>query len=446
MKLYQLLMPTTCPETEARNYSALELYLNPGSPSGWSSHRKGISALYNPDFYSGNGSGQRRELQAPDFPFFLLDRQELDIFEAHPSPHLRRFFIQQAGTAKQFRVALHPDALKQLSIARPPDGMVQAYLTVATRTVLTAEGDTPIFLKFDYPGIIGRCPRRLGVAELHTSAFFSRTFDEWSKAGFFSKAFGYLPESLGLLWKFDPDQEAVGLIGREFLPRPFVKERRIRIPFFSLASRDRANPDEPSLLTQIVHLNSSASMTACDVFLQITGLIFQAIHSLFAWERTPDGGLTKYRLAHDCHAQNILLELDSKGMPCRIIFRDFQHMYPVVFDDSAGMEGLLDRNPFAKILDLRMEPDYVPRKLSQLVDHKLGEYVIHPLIDEFCAHFGSRRESLIDEIRKQFHSQLGELHALLPQDRWYRCSDGMGYDRRGRIRLVQGEGIPLLRE
>ncbi len=183
-----------------------------------------------------------------------------------------------------------------------------------------------------------------------------------------------------------------------------------------------------------------------NVFLHITRLIFEAVQSLFAWGQTSNGTLTKYRLMHDCHGQNLLLELDGKGMPCRIIFRDFQHMYPVVFDDSASVDGLVDRNPFVKILDLRMEPDYVPRKLSQLIDHKLGVYVIQRLIDEFCAHFECRRDMLIADIRSQFRTLLRELHVLLPKDRWYRRSDGMEYDKRGRIRLVQGEGVPLLRE
>ena len=448
MKFQELFTHTSCSETEARTYSALELYLNPGSPSGWSSHREGISTVYNPDFYTGNGAEKPRRLQILDFPFFVVDRQELEIFEANPSAHLRQFFSQTDDTdeAAHLRVILHPDALRQLPIKRKPDGIIQAYLTVATRTVLTTYEHAPIFLKLDYPGIIGRCPRRLDRPQLHTSTFFSQTFDEWWDLGLFSDAFGYLPESFAMLWKFDADEDAVGLIGREFTPRPLVNDRRICIPFFALPSCNQACPDEPSLLTQIIRLNTSTTVTSRDVFLQITGLIFEAIQSLFAWGQTSDRTLTKYRLIHDCHGQNLLLELDEQGKPRRVIFRDFQHIYPVVYDDSASVDSLVGHNPFAKILNLLMDPDYVPCKLSQLIDHKLGKYVIEQLVDEFCAHFDCDRDMLITEIRSQFLTLLGELHTLLPKDRWYRRSDGMEYDQYGRIRLVKGEGTPLLRD
>ncbi len=334
MKLQQLFTHATCSEAEAHRYSTLELYLDPGSPSGWSSHREGISDAYNPDFYTGNGTGKHRGLRHLDFPFFVVNRKELDMFEANPSAHLRRFFSQadDEDEAAHWRVILHPDALKQLPITRIPDGFVHAYLTVATRTVLTAYENTPIFLKLDYPGIIGRCPRRLDLPQLYTSTFFSQTLDEWSEAGFLSETFGYLPESFGMLWKFNANQAAIGIIGREFVSRPHVDKHRICIPFFALPSHDYAGPDEPSLLTQIIQLNSSTSVKPHDIFLHITRLIFKAIQSLFAWGRTSDGTLTKYRLIHDCHGQNLLLELDGQGMPDRIIFRDFQHMYPVVFD------------------------------------------------------------------------------------------------------------------
>lgn len=447
MKLHQLFIQATCPEEEAHTYSALELYLGLGSPSGWSSHRKGISTAYNPDYYNGNGTGEHQTLRLLDFPFFMVNRQELNTFVANPSAHLLRFFSYVIPETTQMRVILHPDALKQLPIIRKPDGMIHAYLTVATRTVLTAYDHAPLFLKLDYPGIIGRCPRRLDLPQLHTSTFFSHTLDEWSQAGFLSKTFGYLPESVGLLWKFAANQPAVGLIGREFVPRPHVNEHRFCIPFFALPSHDRAHPDEPSLLTQIIRLTTSTSRMPRDVFLHITALIFEAIRSLFQLGQSPNGNAPgKFRVVHDCHAQNVLLELNREGMPCRIVFRDFQHFYPVIFDDSSGVGTLVDRNPFCKILDLRTEPDYVQRKISQLIDHKLSMYTIRPLIDDFCENFECDRNILLGQVRHQFHTILAELHAILPKGRWYRRSDGMEYDQRGRIRLVQGEGMPLLRE
>ena len=118
----------------------------------------------------------------------------------------------------------------------------------------------------------------------------------------------------------------------------------------------------------------------------------------------------------------------------------------MILDDEEHSAELVDQNPFAKILDICKEPGYVPRKISQLIDHKLGMYVIKQLVNEICANFECRQEGIIAQIRSQFREILVDLHGVLPKGTWYRRSDGMEYDALGRIRLVQGEGSPLLRE
>jgi hypothetical protein len=445
MRLERLLSCTERPEEWAPTYAELEVLFNPGSPSGWSSHRVGISPCYNPDYHKQKAATSGQRLSPVDFPYYSVDQDDLDVLQANPSPNLLRFLGKPGAPALRLRFIVHPDALKKLPIQREPDGVVQAYPTVSTRTVLTANGN-PLFLKLDYPEMIGRCPRRLGLPELHQSAFFSRRFDAWSQANLLSPVFGYLPESRGMLWRSGAGNAAIGMIGRETQVRPLLDERSIYIPFFALPTEDCSSPQDPTLLTQIICAHATGSVTPGDVLLHITGLIFEALGSLF--ERRPMAGASetdKFRVVHDCHGQNILLELDATGYPRRIVFRDFQHMYPVVLDEGDRADYLQAQNPFCKMLDTQQDPEHVRRKISQLVDCKLGVYVIERLVDDFAATFDCDRDDVIANIRQQFQDRLGLICEILPEGVWYRRSDGIELDEHGRIRLEQGPGKPLLR-
>jgi hypothetical protein len=236
------------------------------------------------------------------------------------------------------------------------------------------------------------------------------------------------------------------MIGRETQVRPLLDERSIYIPFFALPTEDCSSPQDPTLLTQIICAHATGSVTPGDVLLHITGLIFEALGSLF--ERRPMAGASetdKFRVVHDCHGQNILLELDATGYPRRIVFRDFQHMYPVVLDEGDRADYLQAQNPFCKMLDTQQDPEHVRRKISQLVDCKLGVYVIERLVDDFAATFDCDRDDVIANIRQQFQDRLGLICEILPEGVWYRRSDGIELDEHGRIRLEQGPGKPLLR-
>lgn len=253
----------------AQTYAELEIYLNPGSLSGWTSHRPGISERLNPDYYIKTAAASPQRLDPLSFPWYRPAEEYLCTLSANPSSQMRQFLKLQSAD-EGLGIIIHPDAPKKLPINREPDGYIQAYLTGSTRTVLTTT-ENPVFLKLDYPGIIGRCPRRLEFPQLYQDTYFSNRFDEWSKAGLLTQQFGYLPETIGVAWKLDGGKAVVGMIGREAVPRPEIEPRGIYIPFFALPARDVSRPEDSSLLTQIIRRHTSTAITPQDVFLQIIG-------------------------------------------------------------------------------------------------------------------------------------------------------------------------------
>lgn len=445
MKLEHLLHSASSAEQWAQTFAWLEQYLNPGSPSGYSSHRVGISDEYNPDHHRQRGADLKLPPRPVHFPYYSVGQDDLQIMPANPSPELLRFLGDSATPGLPVRFVAHPDELKMRPICRKQEGEVAAYLTASTRTVLAATGD-PLFLKLDYSGMIGRCPRRLDLPELCQSAFFSTRLDAWSQAHLLSPSFAFLPESIGILWKSGADGSDIGMIARETQPRPQLADRSIYVPFFALYTPDCSSPQDPTLLVQIIRAHTTSGVTPHDLILHMTGLIFEAVHALLKRQRSGDRQRDKFRNLADCHGQNLLLELDGAGYPRRVILRDLQHLYPLVLDDGDVVDYLDELNPFCKVLDMRREPGYVSQKASQLIDGKLGGYVIKPLLAEFAAHFGGTGAKITADVRAQFRHKLGLACEILPQGVWYRRTDGIELDARGRIRLEQGQGAPVLRE
>ncbi len=426
----------------AKRYAQCELYLNPGSPSGYSKVKEGISEPFNPMNYLPKPRAYYRRIEPLNFPWYWVDRSNLDYLEANPSSEMLEFLGKaQDGDNNKLKFVIHADAKDRLLPGHKPNGWTPAYLTAATRTVITASSH-PLFLKLHYDKMIGRCPRRLEQLDLQQSLFYSARFDEWSKAGLLSKTFAFLPETVGLLWRTDND--TIGLIGREFIPRPAVEGQHIMIPFFALPTKDRGCRESPTLLTQIISWNSSAGCNPQDVFFHITRLIFESLQSLFARQERPgNNGADKCRLLHDSHAQNLLLEMDNKGYPQRVIFRDLSHLYPIVLDESDRID-FVQENLYGKVLDIRQNPGYTVKKMSQLIDCKLGVYVIKPLIANFATSFGYRRKDIVAEVRTQFRQVLGPICDVLPRGLWFQRK-GSDYDEHGRTILEEGKGLPLLR-
>jgi len=89
-------------------------------------------------------------------------------------------------------------------------------------------------------------------------------------------------------------------------------------------------------------------------------------------------------------------------------------MYPVVLDEADRVDYLADKNPCCRVLDIRQEPGYVYKKISQLVDCKLGVYVIKRLVDEFTVSFECSQEDIIADVRGQFREKLGLIYEILP--------------------------------
>jgi hypothetical protein len=120
-----------------------------------------------------------------------------------------------------------------------------------------------------------------------------------------------------MLWRSAAGDTDIGMIDRETQPRPILDKRRGYVPFFAaLTTADCSSRQDPKLLAQIMRTPTTGSVTPGDLFLHITGLIFEALGLLFERRRMLNHRLfDKFRLLHDCHGQNVLLELDRTGYP-----------------------------------------------------------------------------------------------------------------------------------
>lgn len=126
--------------------------------------------------------------------------------------------------------------------------------------------------------------------------------------------YGYLPESLGFV--YGDEVSGSGVLFREIIPYPLVEESRQLIPYFSLYSRDSFSDNDKPLLIQLIERNSHSDPLGffADV---IVGFV-QDTWMYLVHERG---------ILPELHGQNALLEIDTNGIPKRLIHRDFQSIY-----------------------------------------------------------------------------------------------------------------------
>lgn len=326
-------------------------------------------------------------------------------------------------------IFIHPDWFLPQNIGRISEaGIVEDSLwvipTSSSRTVHVDGSD--VYIKLHYPGVLGRLNRILGFQQLISGIEITSIFDEAHNNNKLPAYFDYMPESYGRL--FRDGKNEIGFIIREL---PITIKNYYLIPGFSLFSYDRNIPDSPQLLTQILERNNSPR----EFFLE--EICFKLI-DIFFWCSFEEG------LIPEMHSQNVVFAFNKKWEVEKIVLRDFESIdKDVSIRRRLGKHTNFEEYPYKCISS--DEKDYLKRH-SLMYDHKLGEYLLDPLIE--CA-AGVLHISIYD-IRKNLRNYVKEKYGdtikkfFPPDGCWYKYPN-IEIDRSTDERPFMSMGIAIYR-
>lgn len=365
----------------ASAFLRLERYVNEGSRT-YSRHSgtSHAASRYQP----------RSDTPSFEVPTFMVPRKKVGVFEADPDRALRRRYLQDDHVL--FRV--HPETREELEnrewLGPEEADPVAVAPTSSTRTVLTleAEGEArPHFLKLHYPRRISRFIRRLRKKNIHNSVETSREL-----ADIRLPRFAYLPESLGFTYGEGP--AAWGFIVRETTPRPWRGEGRLMVPLFALYSGDLTSPEDSPLLVQMIR-----SAEADPFEFTLNEIMLPVIE---CWATV----LLEKGLLLESHGQNLLLELDGRGRPQRLIHRDLdvwfdaeirkQRGLPIPFlGDGIGGDAGHPREQYLSLI------------YDWFIGHHLFDYLAQVLQDHFAIDPRGLQQKCRAHFRGLFEGRLG---------------------------------------
>lgn len=395
-------------EDELNNYIYLEQFVNEGSPSGFTSVHQ-VPDEFRPGI-------------CHDFslPFIQKTRKDILAYLDSPSEDVSNLVHNARDTITFY---LHPVLADQLSV-NDIDGTISVSPTASSRTVIV-NSTTPTFIKLHYQGLLGRVDRKMSNKRVRGGTLISSEIDNLSSINRLSDSFAYLAESYGMVTNINGHE--IGLCHREYVPRPQADNNRLILPFFSLFAQDKLK-DDPSLLTQMLCNNSDPLNYFLD---HIISLVIEAFRTI-----VEDAGLWP-----ENHAQNILLEVDRMGDPTRIVHRDLYEFYP----DIQIRNGLgLSSDLFEKTMDEEKDEDFYYKQKSYLFDFKLGNYVLMPLVCDFCKNFNYPKDKVIGKIKEIFNSNTSILKQLLPCEKSY-CLPSIENTYKDGRPLFQDFGSPVFR-
>lgn len=286
-------------------------------------------------------------------------------------------------------IFIHPDWLLPQNIETIYKvGTVEESLwvipTSSSRTVHIGGSDA--YIKLHYPGVIGRLERTLRFQQLISGIEITSIFKKARHDDKIPTYFDYMPESYGRLLR--DGQNEIGYLIREL---PQTIKGYYLVPGFSLFSHDRNAYDSPQLLIQILEQSQSPKK------LFIEEICYKLI-DIFFWCAFEEG------LIPEMHSQNVVFAFNKKWEVEKIVLRDFESIdKDISIRRRLGKYVNFEEYPYKCILS--DDRDYLKRH-SLMYDHKLGEYLLDPLIE--CAatflHIGIQdiRENLRDYVREVY--------------------------------------------
>lgn len=394
---------------DALNY--MERYINDGSPSGFT-WKYSTSELTSPM------SAKKR--------YKLL------------WCHTQNGFIRTYGSYPQFlncgseTILIHPDMAKdeRVSSFEICESNISVMPTSSARTVQLC--DFPGYLKLNYWGTIGRINRALTTKHIASSIEITHLLEEiFTKQQDSFRCLSLLPECSAQA--FVSDNLDFGNVYREENPTGGGMEKvKYLIPFFSLFSIDKNNPDDKAIILQL------ADVLGIDLHeLIIQQIIYPIIRYYFLL-------ITQLGLQPEWHSQNILLGLDENLKIVSFVMRDIESIdVDLTIRKQLGLNHILSCYPYKHIY---LEQYNYQIKHSFMFDFKLGEYLIEPLVDLVSIVCSIDKSYLYSEIKDYSQKYIKSLpDDFFPQDNcWYAVKPFL-IDRTKTERPYINRGMPKFR-
>lgn len=298
-------------------------------------------------------------------------------------------------------IYIHPDWLlhNNFMVREYEDGEY-VVPTSSSRTVRTLDGN--YYLKLHYPGMLGRLYRKLEYSQLISGIELTKILNIAKGNPQAPKMFEFMPEPCGKILR--KGNEEIGFLVRIY---PDTLNNGYTIPAFSLFSRDRNKKNDELLLIQILNLKKAKEK----YFLEEICFPLVDIFFYFAFNEG---------LIFEMHSQNILFSFDIDWNLRKIILRDLES----VDKDLTIMrrvEKTVDLKSYPYKCISKNDEDYYLRH-SLMFDHKLGEYLLDPLVECVSDSFFINSVCLKKEIKDYVHSKYDNiLESFFPRDGcWYK--------------------------
>lgn len=272
--------------------------------------------------------------------------------------------------------------------------------TSSSRTVKLLEGS--YYLKLHYPGMLGRLYRKLEYPQLISGIELTKILNMVKENSQVPKMFEFMPEPCGKILR--EGNEEIGFLVRIY---PDTLTDCYTIPAFSLFSRDRNKEKDELLLIQILNLKENKEK----YFLE--EICFPLL-DIFFYCAFNEG------LIFEMHSQNVLFSFDVNWNVRKIILRDLESV-----DKDLTIMRMLEKsvnlNSYPYKCISKNDEDYYLRH-SFMFDHKLGEYLLDPLVECVSDCFSIDSASLKKKIKDYIHSKYdNKFESFFPKDGcWYK--------------------------
>lgn len=307
-------------------------------------------------------------------------------------------------------VLIHPDVAKRPGA--PPTTLfesLQVSPTASGRTVHVL-ATHPYHLKLHYDGVIGRLERTLARPQAAYAVYVSDLITSAIRRGSTNPSFGILPEPAARVLTIQGHDRSreFGLVYRSLAPVAVAvaPPTYALVPAFALFSVDTKQPDDELLLIQLL----AVSGLPAEEFL-LDRLAIPVIDSYFTL-------LLAAGLQGEFHAQNTLFSLDHEGRVGLVLLRDMESL-----DTDLALRRELDLSEadppsLHKSIDRSMKNYQI--KHSFMFDHKLGEYLLEPLIDTLADRGLINAHSINEAIRDRVEQHLEGLPSdFFPDGCWF---------------------------
>ena len=375
-----------------------ERYVNDGSPSGFSS------------LYTTSPQTSPFGLN----PWFHLSRCQApaDWFRTYGSiPEWPASDLSKDGAW----LLLHPDMVdhKQLQhkeVQIIPGREHRVVPTASGRTVQYIRVQEPDYVKLHYDRILGRIYRGLPFPKAASGVEISTLLVDGIDTGVLDERLAILPETgaRSLIIPGESDSYEWGMTWRSH--RPYGKtacQIHFAIPGFSLFSTDRFASYDRELLIQIIQQTGASPVSYV-----MEQVVVPALECYFSM-------VGNLGLQPEWNAQNLLFGIDENLNVVSLITRDLKSvMRDFTIRKSLGLSTDFLVAPYQCIDDSQYDYAMIH---SFMYDHKLGDYVLDPILSLVSDTYGLD----IRELREAARDAADPLIRMLPAG--YFPDDGCWY-------------------